>query len=218
MILIQQYLAFLTKLKSNNNREWFDVHRVQYKDLQTQYVDWIGGILRQLVVVDDALMFLSPKECVFRINRDVRFSNDKSPYKTNISAVFSSSGKSESNAAYYFELGSDGRLMVGGGRYMLFPQDLLRIRQLISEDSTQLRTVLSNKQFQKTFGGLCGDQLKTRPKGFSSEDPNIDLLKFKNYIVMDNLSILNQSDEDIAAVIMQRFHIVKPFIQLLRSW
>jgi len=216
--MLKQYLEFLTKLKNNNNRQWFAANKAEYASLQADYMVWIEKILFEMVEIDSSLQFLSAKECVFRINRDIRFTNDKSPYKTNLSGIFSSSGKSGHNCGYYFEISSDGELMVGGGQYYLFPKDLFRVRKMLAKDASPLRKVLGNKDFKATFGELNGEKLKTHPKGFSPEDPNLDLLKFKNYIAMAYLSAAERSDDEIAEIIVSKFKTVKPLVDLIRKW
>jgi uncharacterized protein (TIGR02453 family) len=216
--MIKQYLLFLNQLKDNNNREWFLAHKKEYEALNVQYMEWVDMILARMVVVDDALAFLSVKDCVFRINRDVRFTNDKSPYKTRLSGIFSNSGKSGHNCGYYFEISIDGQLMVGGGQYYLFPKDLLRVRQYLVKDASKLRAVLRGKEFLQTFGGLAGEVLKTYPKGFNATTPNIDLLKYKNYIATVDIDINQYTDEQIADIIVDKFQVTKPLVGLLRSW
>jgi len=216
--MIQNYLSFLSKLKANNNREWFTVHKKEYDSLHGEYLVWIENILQKMKDLDDALQFLSVKDCVFRINRDVRFTNDKSPYKSNLSGIFSNSGKSGYNSGYYFEIDSSGEMMVGGGQYYFHPKDLWRVRQLLVEDASPLRKVFDNPEFQKTFGGLTGEQVKTSPRGFSLDDPNMDLLKFKNYVTLTKVEVADLSDDQITNIIVSKFKVIKPLIELLRRW
>ena len=216
--MLQQYLEFLSRLKENNNREWFAAHKDEYQRIHAGYLLWIEKILYRMVDLDDTLQLLHSKDCVFRINRDIRFTKDKSPYKTKISGMFSSFGKSESSCGYYFEIDSTGHLMVGGGQYYLPPQDLFRVRQLILKNPFPLRDVLHTKEFQKTFGTLSGEQLKTHPKGFDPQSSELDLLKYKNYIATANFSVKNMADNEVADLIIVNFKAIKPLIKLLRSW
>ena len=215
--MIQEYIQFLSELKNNNNREWFATHKTQYQAIHAKYILWVEELLSKMIDMDSSLQLLHAKDCLFRINRDTRFSNDKSPYKTKISSMFSPSGKSELSCGYYFEIDSTGQLMIGGGRHFLAPQELFRVRKLLLEDPIELRQVLANNLFKNTFGGLSGVQLKTHPKGFSPESPNLDLLKYKNYIATTTLSIAGKSDEEIADFILSIFTVVKPLITLLHS-
>ncbi len=216
--MIQEYLEFLKNLKTNNNREWFHANKSQYTQLQSQYLIWIQEILDTLTQSDPALQLLTSKDCVFRINRDIRFTNDKSPYKTKLCGMFSPTIRNGEDCGYYFEISCDGQLMVGGGRYFLGTKDLLKARQSISENSTKFRVVLDNPLFKKTFGNMSGDKLKTHPRGFDPQDPNIDLLKFKNYIAMTNFDIKKMSDDKIKNIILTNLRAVQPLVECIRNF
>jgi uncharacterized protein (TIGR02453 family) len=216
--MIQNYLNFLVRLNQNNNRQWFTVNKDEYNKLKIEYLDWIEKLLFEMIKVDSSLQFLTAKDCIFRINRDIRFTKDKSPYKTHLSGFFSNSPKNGHNSGYYFEISTDSKLTIGGGQYNLLPKELFKSRQKLVEDASQFRKVLKNKEFKQTFGGLTGAQLKTHPKGFSRDTENLDLLKFNNYIALTTLDISSENDENIADIILSKFKVTKPLIDLLRKW
>jgi uncharacterized protein (TIGR02453 family) len=134
-----------------------------------------------------------------------------------LGSAFSHLGKNGSCPGYYFELNSSGRIMIGGGWYMLDSQILYKIRKSINKDATPLRQILEKPDFKKTFGNLSGQKLKTVPRGFSPHSPNIDLLGYKNYIVAKNLDVNNLSDQQIAAEIIKTFKVLMPLVVYLRQ-
>ena len=215
--MLQSYLDFLAELEKNNNREWFDVNRARYKALNEPFQIFVGELIHQISLFDPQLKFLTPKDCTYRINRDIRFSNDKTPYKTYLSAAFGHLGKNGSTPAYYFELKSNGQIMIGGGWYMLDSAQLYKLRQTISEDAKPFLKILKNPDFKATFGEMSGEKLKTTPKGFNPEDPQIELLRYKNYLAGRSLNVSDLSDEQIADKIIQTFKTLYPFVDYLRK-
>jgi uncharacterized protein (TIGR02453 family) len=215
--MLQQYLNFLSELEKNNNREWFDVNRARYKALNEPFQLFAGELIHRIAEFDPQLKFLTPKDCTYRINRDIRFSNDKSPYKTHLGSAFSSGGKNGGFPGYYFELRSDGQIMIGGGWYMIDSPQLYKLRQTISEDAKPLLSILKNPEFKSTFGELNGEKLKTTPKGFNSEDPQIELLRYKNYLAGHRINVSDLSDEQIADEIIKTFKVLSPLVLYLRQ-
>ncbi len=215
--MLQDYLNFLNELSLNNNKEWFDLHRSQYKVLKTEYEIFLGDLIPKIAEFDPRLKFLTPKDCIYRINRDVRFSHDKSPYKTHLSSAFGHAGKNGACPSYYFELRPGGGLMIGGGWYQLESAVLYKIRTQISENPKAFLQIIQNKDFKMTFGGLGGEQLKTKPKGFDAENPAIDLLRYKNYLAGHQINIRNQSDSEVEQQIIKTFQIISPLIKYLRE-
>jgi uncharacterized protein (TIGR02453 family) len=216
------FLAFMAELENNNNKDWFELNRPRYKKLYEEYKIWIGNILQRLIEIDPQLQFLLSKNCLFRINRDVRFSRDKSPYKTHLSGFFSPNRTSEHNVGYYLEIQPNGKMFVAAGQYSFEPKELLRIRTNISKNENNiaedLRLILKDPKFKKKFPkGLIGEQLKTCPKGFSKEDQYLDILKFKNYIISNHFEIGAKSDQEIIEYIMPIFGQTKPLIDWIRK-
>lgn len=215
--MIAQYISFISELEQNNNRVWFNLNKENYLFLQEQFKSYISEILIELIKFDSSLGFLTPSDCVFRINRDVRFSKNKDPYKTKISGFFSKSGKSGNNSGYYFEIDTKGELLVGGGQYFIDPKAMYEYRKQISKKHKDLRKIISNRNFVDYFTQLSGEVLKVCPKGFKKDDPNLDLLKRKNFIGVRKLNVLLKSDDETKIEILKSFEAISPLVKFTTS-
>ena len=171
---------FLKQLKKNNDRDWFNTHKDEYLIQHQNTIDFADALLLEMNKHDN-IETPTGKKSLFRIYRDVRFSKDKSPYKTHWAGGFKRSTK-QLRGGYYFHI-EQGNTMVGGGFWSPNKDDLQRIREDIASDDTGLRKILTSKSFKDTFGTLDGEQLKTCPKGFNKEHPAIDLLRYKQFII-----------------------------------
>jgi uncharacterized protein (TIGR02453 family) len=177
-------LKFLNSLAKNNNREWFEKNKPVYLQAKANFDEFITAFLVELIKVDESLAALNPKKLGFRIYRDVRFSKDKSPYKVNMGAGFSQGGKMEQEPGYYLHLQPGNKSFLAGGMYMPEADKLSKIRQEIDYNSDKLLSVLNNKNFKKLFPALdVIDKLKTAPKGYAKDHPQLELLKHKSFIV-----------------------------------
>ena len=182
-------LQFLSDLKSHNDREWFAQNRNRYLEAKANYESFIQALINEISSFDPILRGLEVKSCTFRINRDIRFSNDKSIYKTNMGAFIVRGGKKNGDkfAGYYFHV-EPGNSMIAGGAYMPSTPWLSAIRENIDEQGAQFRKIISSKEFVKYFGSIEGETLKTVPKGYSKDHPYIDLLKMKSYLATNMIS------------------------------
>ncbi len=178
---MQQTLTFLTSLQENNNREWFEANRSQYEQCRQEFEQFIKNLLPELIQLEPDFAPLEPKNCIFRIYRDVRFSKDKRPYKTHFGAFFAGGGRKSTKAGYYLHIEPDGKSMLTGGIYMPPTEDLKKIRQEIDYNGEKLRNILNGADFATYFDGLSGDKVKTMPKGYATDHPNIELLKMKDF-------------------------------------
>jgi uncharacterized protein (TIGR02453 family) len=215
--MLQEYIQFLCELQQNNNKEWFDVHRARYKELQSEFQVFVGEIIIEIGKYDETIKYLTPKDCTFRINRDVRFSPNKMPYKTQTSAGFTQGGKSAYTPGYYFQIDFDGNMMVAGGQWFIEPKDMFLFRTKIDEKADQLREVLKDKEFVKKFKELKGEKLKTCPKGFSKDNPNLDLLVHKSFSSFYNLNVIGKTDVEIKKEILLGFKAIYPLVQYARQ-
>lgn len=172
---------FLNNLKENNNRDWFEINKAEYVKQQELMIDFADALLLKLNS-HDVIETVSGKKSLHRIYRDIRFSKEKIPYKHNWSGSFTRA-TSERRGGYYFHI-EPGNTYVAGGFQGPNATDLKRIRDEVSRDSTELRVILNSKSFKETFGVLKGEQLKTTPKGFNSDDQSIDLLRFKQFLLI----------------------------------
>lgn len=175
-------VGFLEKLKANNKREWFQANKSLYDDARGEFEQFIAVLIPVVREIDPDVDVVSPKECLFRIFRDVRFSKDKSPYKTNFGAFIAKGGRKSPYAGYYVHI-EPGASFVGGGAYMPESQYLKAIRTEIFENVDEYKAIVEGAEFRKFFGGMFGEKLKTAPKGFPKEFSDIDLLKNKHYAV-----------------------------------
>ncbi|SMD35062.1 TIGR02453 family protein [Reichenbachiella faecimaris] len=180
-------IKFLNELAANNNKEWFDANRKTYESCRKEFLGLVGNIIGEIAKFDPELTDVDPKKCVFRINRDIRFSKDKTPYKTNFGALMGANGKKTEGTGFYIHL-SQGQNFAGGGIYMPPPETLAAIRQEIDYNPDGLNALLTSKSFKETFGEIRGDKLKTAPKGYPKDHPNIELLRFKSFYVIEEFS------------------------------
>ena len=161
----KEFLDFFIELAPNNNKEWFDINRNRYEDfVKEPFKKYVTHVISKIAKNDPAFKDLEAKDCIFRINRDVRFSNDKIPYKMMVSAVVTPNGKkSKAVNGVYFELGPE-HLRVYGGIYEIDKEDLLTVREGIAKDIPKFQKAYSNPEFTKVFGEIRGDKNKIIPK------------------------------------------------------
>lgn len=182
-MLQPQTLAFLTHLKADNTKVWFDANRKAYETAKADLLQTVTKLIDGLSATDPAIaeIPLQAKSCIFRINRDVRFSNNKSPYKTNFGAWFNKGGKKLNSAGYYLNI-EPGNCFLAGGLYMPEPAVLAQIRQEIDYNITEFTNLLTAPTFTQYFDGLNReDALKRPPKGYGADNPAIEYLKLKSF-------------------------------------
>jgi uncharacterized protein (TIGR02453 family) len=197
-------LDFLKKLSRNNNREWFEKNKSRYLEIKDEFELFVNDVLQEMVTFDESLVGLNPKKLTFRIYRDVRFSKDKTPYKTNVSAGISPGGKGMGVPGYYFQIEPGNKSMIAAGMYQPSPENLAKIRQEIDYNGEQLVQILKEKKFKKIFGELWNeDKLKTMPKGYPADHPHRELLKLKSFIVLHSFA-----DSDVTGKRFQKGLIV----------
>jgi uncharacterized protein (TIGR02453 family) len=210
-------LIFLKKLKKNNNKTWFDVHRKNYEDVKENFYLLVEKIIEGISVFDPPISQLKAKECTFRINRDVRFSKDKSPYKSNIAAYFNKNGKKGNGAGYYLHI-EPGKSFAAGGLWMPEPKDLASIRQEIDYGLNDWKKIIQTPVFKKTFTeGIKGESLVRPPKGYEPDNPAIEYLKMKSFIVsrpFTDAAILNKQ---FVNQVTGTFKAMKPLIDYLNA-
>ena len=207
---------FLKKLATNNNKEWMDANRADYEHAKQNYIDFVTAVLKELSAFEPAFTNIPAKECIFRLNRDVRFSEDKSPYKTHFGAFFSTGGKKSPNAGYYFHLQPGGCFLAGGA--WMPPADMLKnIRQEIDYDLPGFEAIINNKNFKKLYPQLEGEQLKKAPQGYAVDNPAIAYLRFKSFTVTSPLTDKEINDPALAKNIARSFKVMRPFIDFLNK-
>ena len=211
-------LDFLTSLKCNNNRDWFLLNRPMYLNAKVNFELFVQEIINEIIVFEPIMKGLEAKSCIFRINRDIRFSNDKSPYKSNFGAFIVQGGKKNGDkfAGYYFHI-EPGKSMIAGGAYIPPAPWLSAIREKISENPDEFIKITKSKDFIKYFGKIDGEKLKTAPKGYPSNHPQIELLKFKSYLVVNEVSDKIIPGNDFSDHVLNVFKAMKPLNDYLND-
>jgi len=208
-------LQFLKALAKNNNREWFLANKNKYDLAKENYLNFVEEVLSGIVKFDNSLAELNPKQCVFRINRDVRFSKNKDPYKTNFGASFSKGAKKINAAGYYFHL-EPGACFIGGGLWMPEANDLQKVRQEIDYCFKEFNGIIQHKQFKNAFTGLSTEvKLARPPKGYDLDNPAIEYLKLKSFTAIASLSDSDVLDKNIVKKSLAIFKTISPLIHFL---
>ena len=185
-MLAIETLDFLKKLDKHNNREWFQANKKAFDAAQDNLTAFTDYLIGEAGKFDDAVAALDPKSCVFRIYRDVRFSKDKSPYKTNLGAYISPGGRKSMQPGYYFHL-QPGKSFVAGGKHIPDGPETLKIRNAIANNTDEFLKIVSKKSFRDIFGEMRGDKLKSTPKGFEPGHKALEYLKLKEFMAFTEL-------------------------------
>ncbi|MBX9784662.1 MAG: DUF2461 domain-containing protein [Chitinophagaceae bacterium] len=212
-------LKFLSNLKKNNNKPWFDANRKQYEDAKADFANFIQTIIEKHGKKDASIAHLQAKECMFRINRDVRFSKDKSPYKTNMGAFINAGGKKSNLAGYYFHL-EPGGCFAGGGMYMPMPPDLAKIRQEIDYNLADFKKIISSKKFKTAYGDFDRDAeylLSRVPKGYEADNPAADYLKLKSFVATIKIPDISLTSKTLVKEVSTAFEALQPLIEFLNK-
>jgi uncharacterized protein (TIGR02453 family) len=208
---------FLKDLNRHNDREWFDKNRLRYETAKSDFDEFAGKVLSELAKVDKRLAGLEVKNCVYRIYRDVRFSKDKTPYKTSFSASVNEGGRKSGKAGYYFQIDPAGEwgCLIAGGKWQPDSAQLKAIRQEIQYHTDEFKKIISAKDFRKQFGGLEENKLKTIPKGFDKSDPDIELYKYNSYLVSVNLDEKDFYSKTIIKKFTDTYRAMLPLLDFL---
>lgn len=177
---MENVLQFLQDLAENNNREWFNNNRTRYEECRKKVLFLTEVLNNEISKFDKQVVPMNPKDCMFRIFRDVRFSKDKRPYKTNFGSFISKGGRKSIYAGYYFHIDPN-RSFVGGGVYMPQAEQLKALRLHIEQHADEFVEIIHGKKFKKYYPELFDDKLKTAPKGFPKDHKHIDLLRYKSF-------------------------------------
>lgn len=210
-------LSFLKAITRNNNREWFEKNKPKYLEAKTLFDDFVEAFHKEVLKFDESLAGLNPRKLAFRIYRDVRFSKDKRPYKTNMGAGMSAHGKMEQEPGYYIHI-EPGKSFIAGGFYMPSPENLAKIRQEIDYNTQDFLKILNGKKFRKYFSGLDAfDKLKTAPKGYPKDHPHIDLLKNKSFVISHYFTDKEVLDKKFVKTAAEVAKAIKPLNDFLQN-
>lgn len=208
-------LDFLTQLKLNNNREWFQANKKWYDDSKKEVENFVSGIISTISAIDPSLQTPPMKDCMFRIFRDVRFGADKSPYKTNFGAFIAHGGRKSSYPGYYFHF-EPGESMLAGGVYQPQPDTLKLLRNEVYFHSSELKSILEKPSFIKHFNQLGDfDKMKKAPKDFPADFPDIDLLKYRSYIVSQQIPDKIVVSDNYQKEVLEMVRELQPFMAFL---
>ena len=205
---------FLSDLEQHNNKPWFEQHRADYELARARFESFVDELILAYGGMED-FGGTTAKDCVMRIYRDTRFSKDKSPYKINMGATLAPGGKKSVRLGYHLHLQPHDQSLIAGGLYMPGPEQLARFRKAIDQDAAPFKAILTDKAFKKYFGTLEGDQLKSVPQGYSREHAEIDLLRFKQVVVVHRLSDETVLSPKFGAHTIKVFTAMKPFLDYL---
>lgn len=214
---MKKTLTFLKKIKKNNNTEWMQAHRDEYLEARKEFEFLIQEIIVRLSQWEPRFEFLEPKNCIFRFNRDIRFSNNKNPYKENFAAFFGIGGKKSPLPGYYISV-SPKEIFVGGGLWQPEPDRLAKLRRYLSENGEELDAIVSARGFKKTYGELSDeDTLKRVPRGYSPEHPHAEYLKLKSIVASKDLSESEALDKKFGEKIDKILRELKPLNAFLEE-
>ena len=207
-------LRFLRDLAENNNKEWFTDNRKRYdtakKDLEQLVEKLLAGVGRF-----EELGNTKVKDCIFRINRDIRFSKNKAPYKSHLAVAIGPGGRNSGRIDYYIHLQPGGESFLGGGMWEATPAQLTKYRQEIDYNAHQLKSIIHDPEFRDFFPNILGEALKTAPKGYSKEHPEIELLQRKQLFFTHRFSDKEVTSPDFADNILKGVRLLKPYTDFL---
>jgi uncharacterized protein (TIGR02453 family) len=208
VVISKNALQFLKTLRKNNNREWFTAHKPEFKNLEADIKFFYNALLENLQKHDDV-----DKLKMFRIYRDVRFSKDKTPYKTHFGGSFHRK-KPHLRGGYYLQL-SPGDSFIATGFWQPNKEDLFRIRKEFEIDDTEIRAIIDNQQFKQIWGAFVGEEVKTAPKGFQKEHPAIDLIKKKQFIFIKKFTDTEVTSPEFLKEVNAAFKAIRPYFDYM---
>ncbi len=217
----QSTLDFLTDLKLNNERDWFIKNRNRYLKAKADYEDFIQAVIERISEFDPILKGLEAKSCTYRINRDIRFSNDKTLYKTHLGAFIVRGGKNNGNrlAGYYVHAEPGNNSMIAGGAYMPPMPWLTAIREKLDEQLDEFLQIINDREFKKYFGSLDGsDKLKSAPKGYPRDHPGIEFLKLKSFLAFRMITDKEITGKESLESIVRASEALKPLNDFLNDY
>lgn len=210
-------LTFMANIALNNNKPWFDDHRDEYLAVKTDFEQLVAETLQLVADADPVFKEVAAKDCIMRIFRDVRFSKDKTPYKTNLGAGFSKGGRKFEGAGYYLHVQPGGQSFAGGGIWMPEAPALKKIRQEIDYNYPEFEAIVGQPEFKRLFNGIEGEELKKLPQGYAEDNPAITYLKKKSFTVSAPISDEELTQNGLAKKIAATFATMKPLVDFLNK-
>lgn len=207
-------LKFLSDLKQNNNRDWFQANKETYQQIKVLHEKIVGEIIILMSSIDKEIGLLKHGDCIFRIYKDVRFSKNKEPYKTALGAFFAKGGRKSQFAGYYLHIEPE-HSFIGGGLWQPQPEVLKAVRKEIYYNSDEFKDIIENNKFKRIFGNLMEEKLKKPPKNFPADFNDIDLLMYKSYVVGHNVSNDFWNLEKVSENVFEIFRMMKSYTDFL---
>ncbi|MBS1732364.1 MAG: DUF2461 domain-containing protein [Bacteroidetes bacterium] len=209
-------LKFLKDLSRNNNKPWFDAHRKEYENAKTAFHDSLTKVIKGIAGFDKPIGLLQAKDCTFRINRDVRFSKNKDPYKNNMGGYFNKDGKKGRGAGYYMHV-QPGESFIAGGIWMPEPDVLAKIRQEIDYNFDEWKKITGTASFRNNFPKAfeSGEKLSRPPKGYEPDNPAIHFIKMKSYVITRSFSDKEITSAGFEQEVVKTFKVMKPVIDFI---
>ena len=205
----REVFSFLNRLDKNNNRDWFTENKNEFKELEKEVKQFYNQLFERVNAHDEV-----DKLKIFRIYRDVRFSKDKTPYKTNFGGSIHRK-KPELRGGYYLHIQPNNESFIATGFWEPHKDDLFRIRKEFEMDASEMRKLISAKKFKAIWGDLEGDEVKTAPKGFDKAHENIDLIKKKMYIFTRKFTDKEVTSQEFLNTIDESFKSIRPFFNYM---
>lgn len=209
-------LTFLAALRRHNDKAWFTTHQAEYEAARGAFAHFIDDVI-EVFRGPDQLGGLTAKACLARIHRDVRFSKDKSPYKLNFGALIAPGGWKATAHGYYIAVQPGGQSMVAGGLYAPTPAQLHQFRLAVHNAPEALKAILRAKRFVDAFGTLEGERLKTAPKGFDRDHPELALLQLKQITVLHRFTDAEVQAPAFAKHVIAHCRAMRPFLDYLNA-
>jgi uncharacterized protein (TIGR02453 family) len=211
---LEPTLSFLSNLNNHNNKTWFEENRHEYETAREAFESFVNLLIDEFRVSDD-LQDLIAKDCISRIYRDLRFSKDKSPYHTHMFATIAPGGKKTMRMGYHVAIHPQDRSILAGGMWEPSPEQLANFRQTIDKNASEFKKVANAKALTAYFGGIGGDKLKTAPQGYDRSHPEIELLQYKQVVVMHNFTDQQVLANDFFDQVVKGCHAMRPFLDYL---
>lgn len=216
-MLTHHSLQFLRNLEQNNNREWFHANRKDYNQAKEEFEDLCQEILTGITQFQDNLLNTTVKSCIFRINRDIRFSADKSPYKNHLAAAFGPGGRSSGKVDFYLHIQPNEKSFLGGGMWFPTSTQLASFRQEIDYSPHRLKSIIEEENFHNYFNEIHGEKVKKMPKGYSAEHPDIELLKYKELFFIHRFADEEILNKTFILEVINGCRILKPYLDYLNN-
>ncbi|KAF7720891.1 hypothetical protein EC973_005871 [Apophysomyces ossiformis] len=217
-------LEFMALLAANNDRDFMRIQQQQWLSIRADFIDFVGMIISELHKLDPTVLVEESKDAIYRQHRDLRFTNDRRPYKCHLSASFSRGGKKSPFAGYHLSVCPGNKTYVAAGIWQPSSSRLFRIRQGIMENGNLMREALSMDTMEKVFG-KCGldvledtDKLKSAPKGIAKDHPEIDLLRYKSLVISKSFTDTEVVSQGFLDKVLDAYEAMVPFVAVINSW